>query len=372
MNKSLKMRFLKIVSSIVVVLILLGLVLNNRLNASFHNPGKSDSFQVREKSRYVSTTVEINIEKEAEFSPLSPVVVSGVKLFVLFIGYFRSGHSIVGSLLDAHPNVVIAHEFNTFRWLSQVQQQNLGQIPREKIKEQLFNKLYGNTFNNTFKNGKRSENDKGYNLTIHNSWQGRYNKRIDVIGDKNGGGMSKLYKDDSDTFNFAYKTLQQVSSTPVYFIHCVRNPFDIISTMMLYRVQRLSKQKDLVPSLRDSGQTEQLYKDDNEFPKAVDMFFSFADSVAKISQSMIVGNSRLLEIHNHELVSNPTETVLKLCHFLSIDCTNDYIQSCADKVFPKLSKSRFNVDWSEDMKKTVQHRLEHYPFFKQYSYDSPI
>ena len=36
-------------------------------------------------------------------------VTRGIKKFVFFAGYARSGHSIIGALMDAHPHVVIAH-----------------------------------------------------------------------------------------------------------------------------------------------------------------------------------------------------------------------------------------------------------------------
>ena len=32
--------------------------------------------------------------------------------FCLFVGYSRSGHSLVGALLDAHPEITIAHQVN--------------------------------------------------------------------------------------------------------------------------------------------------------------------------------------------------------------------------------------------------------------------
>ena len=35
-----------------------------------------------------------------------------LRSFCLFIGYPRSGHSLLGSLLDAHPDIAIAHEVN--------------------------------------------------------------------------------------------------------------------------------------------------------------------------------------------------------------------------------------------------------------------
>ena len=44
---------------------------------------------------------------------------------------------------------------------------------------------------------------------------------------------------------------------------------------------------------------------------AVDLFFSLADSVANISQSITSGD-RLLEIHNHELVSHPERDCLQV------------------------------------------------------------
>ena len=117
------------------------------------------------------------IKDTPPFSPLPPAVISGVKLFVLFVGYGRSGSSITGSILDAHPNVIMAHQFSVLEWV---------QKNPNYSKDQLFNSLFENSYNNVFKNGIRSRNNKGYNLTLDNSWQGRYRKTVDVIGDKRG------------------------------------------------------------------------------------------------------------------------------------------------------------------------------------------
>ena len=122
-------------------------------------------------------------------------VVSGVRLFVLFVGYPRSGHSIIASLLDAHPNVVMAHEFHVIRWIREA---NL-----DFSKSQLFNELFKSSYNNI----DRSCTDKGYNLTVEGSWQGRYRDRIDVIGDKKGGRNSKLYSKSPEHFVEEYKKL---------------------------------------------------------------------------------------------------------------------------------------------------------------------
>ena len=36
----------------------------------------------------------------------------GVQSFVLFVGYPRSSHSLVGAILDSHPEIIIPHEFD--------------------------------------------------------------------------------------------------------------------------------------------------------------------------------------------------------------------------------------------------------------------
>jgi len=37
--------------------------------------------------------------------------------YCMFIGYSRSGHTLVGSLLDAHPEMVIAHELDALKYI---------------------------------------------------------------------------------------------------------------------------------------------------------------------------------------------------------------------------------------------------------------
>ena len=46
-----------------------------------------------------------------------PKYFASVKNYVMFIGYPRSGHTLVGFLLDAHPNVMIASQTGALRYL---------------------------------------------------------------------------------------------------------------------------------------------------------------------------------------------------------------------------------------------------------------
>ena len=40
-----------------------------------------------------------------------------IETYCMFIGYPRSGHSLIGSLLDAHPNAIVAHELDALRFV---------------------------------------------------------------------------------------------------------------------------------------------------------------------------------------------------------------------------------------------------------------
>src|SRR5919108_3530136 len=41
-----------------------------------------------------------------------------VQVYCLFVGHGRSGHSIVGSLIDAHPEAVVSDELDAARYIA--------------------------------------------------------------------------------------------------------------------------------------------------------------------------------------------------------------------------------------------------------------
>ena len=104
---------------------------------------------------------------------LSKDIQSRIKTLALFIGYARSGHTLIGSLLDAHPHIVIANELNVFeRWMEWTD--------KEKTRENVINKMYENSYQQS-RVGFRSPNKtKGRTYAVPNQWQGRYKDYIEV------------------------------------------------------------------------------------------------------------------------------------------------------------------------------------------------
>ena len=171
------------------------------------------------------TLHEIN-KMRCKMRKLSNSEVEGVEKFVLFIGHGRSGHSIIGSLMDAHPNIIISHQFMILsKWMEGTHMN----------KVELFNDLYHSSQESVM-NGWRSTSTKfhkkGYTLDLPSQWQGCFTK-LKVIGDKSGSGSAKSFSGDMASGIKALWQFQSMVNVPIMFIQVIRNPFDAIATMTL-------------------------------------------------------------------------------------------------------------------------------------------
>src|SRR5215470_5617425 len=77
---------------------------------------------------------------------------------ILFIGYSRSGHSLVGALLDAHPNIVVSHELHA------VKQLKTGSTFAEVARAVQLNSYYFNHYGRGY---------TGYDYRVPGQHQGR-------------------------------------------------------------------------------------------------------------------------------------------------------------------------------------------------------
>lgn len=66
--------------------------------------------RVRKKGSYFKTYLK-SIPHLRDFA--------NVECYCMFVGYPRSGSSLVGSLLDSHSNIVIAHELDAMKFIKE-------------------------------------------------------------------------------------------------------------------------------------------------------------------------------------------------------------------------------------------------------------
>ena len=98
-------------------------------------------------------------------------VCDGVQTFLMFIGYPRSGHTLISSLLDAHPNAIVANEFEVIGKWQKWETAN-------KNKYFLFDQLYQNSKQEAEIGYRSATVPHRYNYSVPGQWQGTFNERI--------------------------------------------------------------------------------------------------------------------------------------------------------------------------------------------------
>ncbi|KAL9978240.1 hypothetical protein ACROYT_G015735 [Oculina patagonica] len=71
-----------------------------------------------------------------------------------------------------------------------------------------------------------------YSYNVPGAWQGTFNGKLKVIGDKKGGGTTMELTEKPEKFSIL-KELNETVGIPLKFLHVIRNPFDVISTWVL-------------------------------------------------------------------------------------------------------------------------------------------
>ena len=293
--------------------------------------------------------------KHATASELPQSVVNSVKKLVFFVGYPRSGHSIIGSLLDSHPNMVISNEFGMFRKL--IEEPSYHQANRTF----LYNALYRSSVCSYYF-GLRAEEAtrKGYSLRVDDSWQARYDGTISVIGEKSGGNTCMTYRNyGHGKFVETFERLLSIVKVPVFTIHAVRNPYDNIATMALMSKKSTVSKLDLTP--------ENPYHNDELLDWAIDNYFSRVETVNELLTKLDLS---IIEIHSKDLILQPKQTFAQICAILEVSCDDQYLDTVASKVFPEISKTRALIVWSPEQKARVAEEIKKYEFLHRYTFDN--
>ncbi len=251
-----------------------------------------------------------------------------VPVFVMFLGYPRSGHTLIGALLNAHPEVWISHELHVLKY-----------IKNGNTRDEIFGKIIaqGKWFS------ARGECWSGYSYKVPRQWQGRFNN-LKVIGDKRGGASTRWLTRYPDLLN----KLEHVIQKDIRIIHNQRNPFDNITT----------RTRGGNEYLRETGEDE-LYKHINKHFKDV-------DTVARILENK---QFNILNLSHEEFVSDPKQALITLCKFIGVDPYDDYIRDAVSIVKKSTHKSRHSIVWPEKTKSIVNEYINRYDFLHGYTFD---
>ncbi len=254
---------------------------------------------------------------------------SEVQTFILFVGYPRSGHSLLGALLDAHPHAIVSHELDAIDKLKEG-------YPQEQLYQAIVDQA------KAFKAG--GSKWMGYSYQIPGTEQA-WSDQLTHIGDKRGGTTSRHLEND-------WSMLEKIQSWGVSLkiIHLTRNPFDCISTAIKKREAEQQRSFSSVDVRRKA-----------------DHFFRKAKSVDVLIQS---GQYEVYTMTHEKMIRDFHVEMTHLLQFLGLPPLPDYLASCEQAIFSGPNKSRTaSSHWSEENRAYVQEQMSAFPFFSHYSFD---
>lgn len=262
-----------------------------------------------------------------------------IHTFCSFIGYSRSGHTLIGSLLDAHPNIVISTEADAFNLIK------LGYGKDALLYYlEVWSKLVSRLLRNKW---------SGYDYYVKGAYQGMSDS-ISVIGDKQGTGtLTSIFKNPELPRN-----LQEMVRIPVKYLHVIRNPYDTISTM--------HNRNHTIANTTNQGETTENRKFSRKLlRKCVKMYFKKATHVQRLIEE---GEMEIMDIYHEDLISSPEETLKSIFSFLGVETEPDLLKNCASIIYKNPNKSRHSIPWPKPLKGIVQTRNSNIPFLKDYSF----
>ncbi len=242
-----------------------------------------------------------------------------LEAFCLFVGYPRSGHSLVGALIDAHPEAVIAHELDVLGFLEQ------GETRRERLLSLCIER------NRWFT--KRRAQWAEFSYRVEKGWQGRC-RRYRIIGDKKGGRTTLRLRKNPELL----KQLQASLGVPLRLIHVVRHPLDNISTMCTRR--------------------------DEPLDATIETYFERAEFLREYLRR--VPREDVMYIEYEAFIRRPEAFLRMLSGFLGLTADEAWMTRAGSVVNREPSRSRTRVEWSPAQISTVRERAAEVPALSRY------
>jgi len=248
----------------------------------------------------------------------------GLRAFGLFVGPNRSGSSLVGALLDAHAQALIAHELDAFE--DRGSTGRLGYPDREA----LFAAIAENSARAARKGRKGRRRGGNVSYAVPDLHQGGATS-LRVIGTKRANRTMVALEHNPR----ALEQLEQQVRVPLRLIYLVRNPFDNVASMTpvhepAMRVGRYVELIGMVGTLKDAG-----------WP--------------------------IKDVFLEDVIAGPRSELAALCEFLDLDPAEDYLASCASIVEDAPNESRHCRDWTDEDVATLTGLIRDVPWLARYA-----
>lgn len=276
-------------------------------------------------------------------------------VFANFVGFPRSGHSLIGSLLDAHPNAVIAHELDAMGLFEK------GVSPRELAALCALN-------SEAFTASGRWWN--GYQYAVPGGGHGVSTSRgpITVIGDKKGDWVARWTAHSPDII----ERFRKRSPYNTKWILVTRHPCDNVATMSLRKGRVYDR-------LRIAHRDPQAFRTALAEAQSTGTIAATAlDEIVEDWRALCAATAHIKacvpkddwhEIVYEEFVEAPEASLSDLCTFLGLPDDPDWLARAASVVRTERAKSRERVSWQPNQRAALAETVAARDFLKAYRDD---
>lgn len=257
-----------------------------------------------------------------------PARYASVNAYCFFVGHGRSGHSIIGALLDAHPDAIVSDELDALRYV----QAGFSRHQLFRLSELV---AIDQARGHRRKDGRRG---KTYSYFVPGGWQGRV-RVARVVGDSRAGGSLKRLAANATLLDQLRGVL---GDTKLRCIHIIRNPYDNIATMMIR-----------------TGRT---------FDSAFGEYFSRWTALLAVRRRF--APDELMVLRHEDVLADPKGSLTRLCSFVGIEAERVYLDSCASILYRSPSQSRRSVVFTSVQRALIQEHIDSIDELGGYSFDA--
>lgn len=258
---------------------------------------------------------------QQEARRLAGNALTSAKRYVVFIGYPRSGHTLVGQLLNAHRDALISHELDAG---SLVMNHAYG-------RERLFAAIAQQDADF----GAIGRMWTGYDYTVPGSAQGQTQHPL-VIGDKKGSATTALLNRHPE----ALARLAEVVALPVTVIHVSRHPLDNIATMI-------------------------TRAEDETHDRIVERYLKLAAAV-QASKERYAERLTWVDVATEDVIADAAGELSRLAGALDLDPEPGWLAACSAVVAPRPSRTRDKIEWRPRTVERVAQAVAELPLLQHY------
>lgn len=246
---------------------------------------------------------------------------------VFFFGSPRTGSTLLGQILNYHPECLIASEFRFLQRLIEKRE------PEDKLRSELAETAFRH-FNNDL------THDGDYKKTLsqyQSKWKDfsdlatneRFSKKeIKILGDKKAGGNAKVYELHKDG------VVHYIESKSAKIIHLIRNPYD--ASLSLIKSHGFENEKVALEYVLNTT--------------------SLATEIESKFQ-----NESFYTLFYEDLQKEPQAELAKLCRFLGVNVDDYWLELISSRIESKASNNSI-PDWckQEIESANLNHVFERY------------